>query len=152
MKTPAEHLIDILNLALKRNGLSSDRKLAPVMALSPASISAWRKGHALPDDDSMARLADLAGLDKREALLQLNIWRCDGPAREMYENMLAGLKKVVAVLLMALFCFSSSPSQAGLEHNVHIAQPGFQKYTLSLLKRAFMRAVLWLKNLALTAL
>lgn len=81
------HTIDqYCDLAKDRAALASDRQLSRRLGFSTNSVTQWRTKRTWPSDDTMRRLADLAGMDQEQALIDLNIWRSEGPTRAMYEH------------------------------------------------------------------
>ncbi len=83
--TPIRAYIDA---AKTRAGVGSDRQLGFLLGLSASAVCAWQRGRSWPDDETMVRLAALAGVAADEALLDLNIWRAKEPARAVYLGML----------------------------------------------------------------
>tara|TARA_R110002124_G_scaffold14054_2_gene63230 strand:- start:179 stop:574 length:396 start_codon:yes stop_codon:yes gene_type:complete len=83
-----EFYIDTAKEAYRAN---SDRKLSVALGLNAGAVGFWRRGVALPNDNTMVRLADLAGVSKEQALLELSYWRSEGEAKETYGEI---LKKV----------------------------------------------------------
>lgn len=55
---------EILDLAMKAQGISSDYKLGLMLETSPGAVCNWRKGRSHPDDHFAAKLAELANWDK----------------------------------------------------------------------------------------
>lgn len=66
---------DYAEKAIKRYGLTGYNNLARELELNKATISFFRSGKALPSETTMIKLAELAGLPKEEALIDLNLWR-----------------------------------------------------------------------------
>lgn len=66
---------DYMTLAIDRQKLASNNKLAKELGITSASISVLNQGKALPSEETMIKLAELAGLPKEEALIDLNLWR-----------------------------------------------------------------------------
>lgn len=67
-----------LDAALKVQNLRSDRQLAFRIDETPANISRWRSGETLPRfDHGMRRLAELAGMDVEQAMIDLGQWRAE---------------------------------------------------------------------------
>ena len=64
-----------MTLAIDRQKLASNNKLAKELGITSASISVLNQGKALPSEETMIKLAELAGLPKEEALIDLNLWR-----------------------------------------------------------------------------
>ena len=67
---------DYIDAAKKVSGIKSDRTLGVHLGLNPTSISQYRTRRTWPHDEVMFRLAETAGLDPQEALLELAFWRC----------------------------------------------------------------------------
>ena len=84
-------LNDFLDLCKERTRTASDSNLARKVGITRAALAAYRKGASFPSDDNMVKLANRAKLDAGECLLLLNIWRSDGDARVVYEEMLMRL-------------------------------------------------------------
>lgn len=97
--------------AKEHSGISSDRQLGPVLGMSTAAISQFKTGRALPSDDSMVRLAELAGVDPYIALIDLNSWRSEGAARNAYKEI---LKRISVVFIAALILFPANKSSANV--------------------------------------
>ena len=61
--------------AIERYGLTGYNNLARELNMNKATVSYFRSGKALPSEATMIKLAELAGLPKEEALIDLNLWR-----------------------------------------------------------------------------
>lgn len=61
--------------AIARYGLTGYNNLARELGINKASVSYLRSGKNIPSDDTMIKLAELAGMPKEEALIDLNLWR-----------------------------------------------------------------------------
>src|SRR3990167_10061762 len=108
---------DYMDAARARHGLNSDRQLARQIGLSAPSVNSWRTKRAWPDDETMVRLADLAGIDLERALTDLNHWRAGPKARPIYERILARLTAALIVLGVAI----PSPASAMPSQEQHYA-------------------------------
>jgi len=76
---------EMLDRARERGLIPSDNKLAAELGLNSSTVNFYRNRGTLPDDETMVKLADLAGVDRRTSLLLLNLWRAKGrAAREVY--------------------------------------------------------------------
>ena len=128
---------DYLDGAINRMGLSSSRQLAKLMGLNQSALSGWRTGRAWPTDDKMALLADLAGEDQAQALLNLNFWRAEGVAKTLYAKML----EKVAVLLVAVSVGIWGIPEARAEQMAHITPVKYQNYTLSTSRMLYKGAI-----------
>lgn len=101
---------DYLEAARDKNRLNSDSKLADMLDVSVSAVSAFRKGKAWPADETIKRLAELAGIPVEEALLELNAWRSTGETQKIYKRLIDKLNGVLTVLIIA---FSSLFFMAG---------------------------------------
>lgn len=61
--------------AINRYGLRGQNALAREIGIAGATLSQFSSGKALPSEQTMIKLAELAGLPKEEALIDLNLWR-----------------------------------------------------------------------------
>lgn len=61
--------------AINRFGLTGYNHLAREIGVTKATVSHLKTGKALPSDETMIKLAELAGMPKEEALIDLNLWR-----------------------------------------------------------------------------
>ncbi len=96
------------DLAKSRCGFKSDRELCEALGFSSTAVSNWRTKKAWPSDDTMVRLAELAGRDPARALLDLNAWRAEGPAKALYTE----LAMRIAGAILALFLTGTNPAQS----------------------------------------
>lgn len=89
--------------AIARYGLTGYNNLARELGINKASVSYLRSGKNIPSDDTMIKLAELAGMPKEEALIDLNLWRSkDKPeVQKIWQR----LSKMIGCLLM-VFGFS----------------------------------------------
>lgn len=66
---------DYAERAIVRYNLTGYNNLAREIGITKASMSALRAGKTIPADSTMIKLAELAGMPKEEALIDLNLWR-----------------------------------------------------------------------------
>lgn len=66
---------DYLSEARRKQNVASNNQIAALLGISGTSISRLSKGINLPADETMLKLAKLAGISKDEALVDLAIWR-----------------------------------------------------------------------------
>ncbi len=66
---------DYAEKAIVRFNLTGYNNLARELNLNKATVSYFRSGKALPSEVTMIKLAELAGMPKEEALIDLNLWR-----------------------------------------------------------------------------
>lgn len=66
---------DYTEKAIKRYGLAGQNALASEIGVNKSALSQMNTGKILPSEATMIKLAELAGLPKEEALIDLNLWR-----------------------------------------------------------------------------
>lgn len=66
---------DYAKIAINRHGLRGNNALAKMLCITSAGMSHLNTGKTLPTESTMIKLAELAGLPKEEALIDLNLWR-----------------------------------------------------------------------------
>ncbi len=95
--------------AMEKQGLKSRRQLCIVLGTSHNAINAYDRG-SFPSDDTMLKLAELAGIDAMTALTDLHIMRSNGPARNIYIKMAQTLERAAhfVVMFIAFLLISSS--------------------------------------------
>lgn len=85
------------------SGAATDTKLAALLDVSASYVCMMRTGKSIPSDDMMVKIANIAGVDKEEALLDLNVWRSSGSVKDAYANILRKLGHVAVALALCLF-------------------------------------------------
>ena len=119
-----------LDEAKKNSGAKSDRRIAEMCGLGANAASFWRVGKALPSDETMVRLAKIAKINPLIALLDLNIMRSEGAARNAYIKIYNGMQKTLHTALFAMiFVLSASNAQITLTGGELTYQ--IPQYTLS---------------------
>ncbi len=53
----------LLDQVKAKHGIKSDYKLAPFLGVTQNTVANWRHARSRPDDNTLARMADLAGVD-----------------------------------------------------------------------------------------
>ena len=107
---------DYAEKAIARYGLAGLNSLGRELNISSAAISQFNTGKALPSDDTMIKLAELAGLPKEEALIDLNLWRSkDKPeVQKIWQRLSKMLGLYSYILFFSLFastsCFAANSS------------------------------------------
>lgn len=103
---------DYASSAIKRFGLRGHNALARELGLDKSSISQFKSGKALPSEDTMIKLAELAGLPKEEALIDLNLWRSkDKPE---LQKIWLRLSKMIGCFAAPLLLFAPEGTLAAL--------------------------------------
>ena len=68
-------VVQFLDLAHQRISRPTDYRLSRVLGISQAAIISWRKGKTKPEPLTMARLAEVCGVDPQMAVLWLQMER-----------------------------------------------------------------------------
>ena len=86
---------DYIDLAMSRKGFGSDRELGRALGFKGNPVNHWRSKRAWPADQTMIRLAQMAGVDPVWALVELNIWRSPpGEVLAGYETLRSMLERI----------------------------------------------------------
>ncbi|GHU02559.1 hypothetical protein FACS1894186_7440 [Alphaproteobacteria bacterium] len=109
---------DYINQAMARNGFASKRQLSLSLGMAHNAVFYLTKRDIIPTDETLLKLADLAGIPAEEALLDLAQWRAktsDNPRISLaWEKIRAALAASgsKAVMLLIFLCFSSKNAAA----------------------------------------
>lgn len=105
-------LDDYLDLAKQNTGVKSDRELSKKFG-GHQTIHQWRVRKALPSDEKMVLLAEMACIPEDEALAELGFWRSvsrnETHAAQVYRRMLQRLTQSAAALCLAFLVFFMLP-------------------------------------------
>lgn len=66
---------DYTKKVIERYGLRGQNAVARELNITTASMSNFMSGKIVPSEETMLKLAELAGCPKEEALIDLNLWR-----------------------------------------------------------------------------
>ena len=89
-----------IETAIKNSNLKNRAELCRVLNIKQPSLFTLEKGKTLPSESTMIKLAELAGLPKEEALIDLNLWRSkDKPELQKVWQRLA---KMIGAILFTL--------------------------------------------------
>jgi transcriptional regulator with XRE-family HTH domain len=115
----------MIELAKARQNIKSDRELSRKIGLTGPSVHIWRAGKALPSDESLARLAELAGIDPATALLEQRAEISKEPAKSLYRDIARRLAGIAAAI-MVMIGVSLPANATGTKHylnpgNIHYA-------------------------------
>lgn len=107
-----------INAAMQRAQCSSGRKLSEMLELSPNTIATYRRGN-LPNDETMMKLAKIAGIDPYIALLDLNTWRTEGETKKAYQGILQKIRMAIftGAIMTVLFTPSAAPAAKTLSNS-----------------------------------
>lgn len=109
--------IDELCDAVKRkHNLKSDRKLSLALGLSASVVNMWRTKRSWPSDETIIQLAEMAGEDPLDALINLNVWRSNGKATALYTRIRNAMAGTAAALLLAFIVLGATPDAQAAKH------------------------------------
>lgn len=94
---------DYTTAAINRFGLTGNAALADELGLSKSAISHFTSGKATPSESTMIKLAELAGIPKEEALIDLNLWRSKNNP-ELQKVWQRVSKMIVKICLAGVIC------------------------------------------------
>ena len=94
---------DYISEAQKKQNIPSNNKLAIALGLTPQGLSVIYKGRSVPSDETIIKLAELAGISEDEALLDAAVWRAQTPkTKELWEK----IRHIVLSLCLAMAVLS----------------------------------------------
>lgn len=129
--------------AIKGFGLTGYNNLARKLELNKATLSYFKRGKALPSESTMIKLAELAGVSKEKALIDLNLWRSkNDPSRHAVWQRIAATLKLLIVVYFATItsCFAADILAIDIQNDN-------AAYTLCDKKRKFKKLSKKLRNL-----
>ncbi|WP_298334152.1 hypothetical protein [Asticcacaulis sp.] len=105
---------DYLDAAKQRNNIPSDNQLCKAIGVSSPVVSCMRTRRNWPSDATMLRIAELAGVDPAEALIDLSIWRNgdDGRVQLVWAELKKKLTPIAAMLCLFMGLSAALPSPA----------------------------------------
>lgn len=102
-----------IETAKQNQGFKYDNQIDQALGFKASMMSMVKKGKTHLSDESMAKLADLAGVDKEIALLDLNIMRAPPTLQKTYAGILQKLTQTTAVIaIFAASTIAFAPSSA----------------------------------------
>lgn len=104
--------------AKKNQDLTSDAKLAQRIKITGASLSNMINKKISPSEETLIKIADLAGISREEALLDLSIWRAKSEDVKNTWEKIRELLKIAAMSLIIIIFFSTSASATELQQEV----------------------------------
>ena len=110
-----------LDEAKTRQGYSTDKELNDALGFKGSIASMLRKSKTNLSEDSMIRLANLAGIDPITAIADLNVLRSKGTAAHPLYQRIA--EQVLHICLVAgVIVGLSSPSHANIREQTNITE------------------------------
>jgi len=99
--------------AKSKNNLKSGNQLAKMMGITSASYHRLTTSQSIPSDETMIKLAELAGIDPSIALIERSLWMSNGAPKKAYAKTLHILQHATLVLCLAIVGLT------GLSGNAH---------------------------------
>ena len=121
-----KNFTDYAEKAIVRYNLTGYNNLAREIGITKASMSALRAGKTIPADSTMIKLAELAGMPKEEALIDLNLWRSkDKPE---LQKVWQRLSKMIGCLLTFLVVATSDVNACNIVKKSPISETSNNQY------------------------
>lgn len=95
-------LFEYVEKAKKRSGAKSDRKLCDMLGVSNNMITHYKNKNTLPNDETMIKLAAIAGVDPTQALLDLNVWRAPENVKPHYMKIMSHVSAAALSVMIAV--------------------------------------------------
>ncbi|GEM_PF-2519411 len=101
-----------LDKAKENAGIKYDAGLASLLGISRSYITHFRKGIDTPAPALMLHIADVAGIDRDLALMDLNIWNSQGDVQKAYICLAKRIQHFMLILCVSLCAMFSMPAKA----------------------------------------
>lgn len=99
--------------ARRKQEIYSNEKLAKAIGIAGPSLSVMFNNKTLPAEETILKLAELAGIPPEEALIDLQIWKAKSPeAKSIWERM----RNMIISLCIALFVITYNHSAFAKNH------------------------------------
>lgn len=92
---------DYVSLAMKKQGWSARQSVADALAVDKSLLSHWSYGR-IPGWETTRRLAALAGVEERQALLDWAVWQSRGAAKATADRIIKALSAACILLALSL--------------------------------------------------
>ena len=112
---------EYLDRVLSRGKASNDADIAALVESPRSTISVWRSGRSTPNWENLEKLARLAGIDQRQALVDFAVWASKGAAKKVGETVLRSLPMLTLALFLVLGTqIEQSRASSQAVNSVHI--------------------------------
>jgi hypothetical protein len=103
MGVPTVKMVEYLDTAKARGNFDSDTRLSIAIGQGPTWASVIRRGIAMPSEEAMLRLAELAGVSPDIALLDLHRERARDPRiKSLWANILQRVAVCIVLATLAV--------------------------------------------------
>lgn len=128
---------DYLDMAKEKQGVTSDTKLGKLIGISSPVMSGMRTRRNWPSDPTMVRIAELAGVDPAEALIDLSIWRngSNGRVQLVWAELKKKLTPIAAMLCLFMGLSNALPHEAQARDALSVASISYGKYCRRIMRR-----------------
>ena len=139
---------DYANIAINRHGLRGVNALARELQIKSSSMSRLNTGKSLPAESTMIKLAELAGLPKEEALIDLNLWR--SAKNPELQTIWTRIAKMIRCAILAAF-LAVNPAQAKTIKNNHLDEnvKNFELCNVNIMRQFLRKLILKVFRLCL---
>ena len=107
---------DYTDKAITRFGLRGQNAVAREIGITTASMSNLMSGKILPSDETMLKLAELAGMPKEEALIDLNLWRSKNNPE--LNKVWQRLSKMIGIAVLSCTISNTETNSCNIQHNI----------------------------------
>lgn len=112
---------DYLDAAKKAQGFESDYELAQALHTTTGCLSNYRHGRSVPDAYMMTRLAEMAGLDKLEAIAVAELARSKTKERrEHWKGFLNHAASLIVAIVLITIAFQATIASASTYDKLYI--------------------------------
>lgn len=101
------NISDLIDQAKARSGIPSDLHFAKHLNVSQGAIWQWKNGKSLPTVENAHRLAEIAGVDPAEVVLEILMKNAEGDSLKAtlsrFKRALAAAAGVLPALLVSVY-------------------------------------------------
>ena len=102
--------------AISRYGLAGQNALAAEIGINKSAMSQLATGRTLPSEATMIKLAELAGLPKEEALIDLNLWRSKNNPE--VNKIWTRLSKMIGIAVISCIISNAETNSYNIQNNI----------------------------------
>ena len=111
---------DYVTQALSNSSLKNRAELCRILGIKQSSLYTLEHGKTIPADTTMIKLAELAGMPKEEALIDLNLWRSkNDPTRHEIWKRIAKMIGCTFVFFLVSHIPNANASVSNYPENIH---------------------------------
>lgn len=97
---------DYIKKAIKELNLPSEYALAKLLNIKQPSLINMRNGKGRPSEETMLKIATLAKIDHKEALIDLAIWRAEDKGYPEVKKVWKSVSKMLSTMCVVIFLSS----------------------------------------------